>query len=164
MGDTVQLESYPLQRVTVRDSCWDDCRVMAPNMRKADEMEVMAACGYSPYKALCQAYAVSETCLTVLYEDRPCLMMGCCADTVDKNTGIVWALGTEEIGKFGRMFIRESPRWLDHIRGKYTTVKNYTHADNVVHHKWLKHLGFTLEGPYLYGVDYEYFYYIQKDF
>lgn len=164
MGDTVQLESYPLQRVTVRHSCWDDCRSMAPNMRAADVMEVKSASGHDPYRALCQAYAVSETCLTVLYEDRPCLMMGCCAEPEDKHTGIIWALGTDEIGEFARLFIRESPRWLDHIRGKYTTVKNFTHADNTVHHKWLKHLGFTLEGPYLYGVDYEYFYYIQKDF
>lgn len=164
MGDTVQLESYPLQGVTVRHSCWDDCTAMAPNMRDADVMEVKAATGHDPYKALCEAYAMSDECLTVLYKDEPCLMMGCCTHPTKEKTGIVWALGTDEIHNFGRLFIRESPRWLDHIRGNHKTVMNYTHADNVVHHKWLKHLGFTLEGPFLYGVDYEYFYYIQKDF
>ncbi len=137
---------------------------MAPHMRDEDLREVKAACGYDGYKALCQGYAVSDRCLSVVYEGTPCLMMGCAADPEDKTIGIIWALGTPKIGEFGKLFIRESPRWLDHIRGDHTTVKNFTHVDNVVHHKWLKHLGFTLSGPYLYGVDYEYFYYIQKDF
>lgn len=137
---------------------------MAPLLRVEDVAEVKAACGHDPYKALCQGYALSNQCLTVVYKDLPCLMMGCSTDPEDEKVGIIWALGTPEIGEFGRLFIRESHRWLDHIRGKHTTVKNFTHADNKVHHKWLKHLGFTLEGPYLYGTEYEYFYYLQKDF
>lgn len=164
MGNQVQLKSYPVQGVAVRESSWDDCRIMAPLLRDADVLEAEAATGLSAAKALCYSYAMSDKVLTVEFEGKPCLMMGCNPSEFDKHVGWIWALGTDEIGKFGRLFLKESMYWLEYISEGYTLVKNYTHVDNLVHHKWLKHLGFTLSGPFHYGPKSELFYLIEKDF
>lgn len=164
MGNQVRLEEYPLQGVVVRESTWDDCRILAPILRDADLLEIKAATGLPAYKALCRSYACSNTLLTVDYQGVPALIMGVSKDDDRPKVGWVWAMGSDQLIHFAKLFIRESKKWLSTLCKGYTSVKNYTHVDNRVHHRWLEHLGFEMSGPYPYGPEGDLFYLIEKEF
>lgn len=121
-----------------------DAYPIAQAMRPEDVMEV-AAFGHDPMGALIQGYGLSVTSYTLLDPTGEPIAMAGVTPTDDENLGAVWLLGTPGIEQYGFRFLRYSKEFLQHLYDEsgYECLFNYTHKDNVVHHRWLKWLGFS---------------------
>lgn len=121
-----------------------DCVWIADHMRREDRIEVEAF-NHEPYPVLLLGMEHSHICYTLVSpEGEPVAMLGV-MDGFSPEFGRIWLLGTPGIEKYGYRFLRYSKQVLQEFYDKtgYEAFYNYTHKDNVVHHKWLKWLGFT---------------------
>lgn len=121
-----------------------DCYLIAANMRKADRLEV-EACGHTPLDGLLLGLEQSEVCYTLVNpEGESIAMVGVVPSNDWEHFGSIWLLGTPGIEEYGYRFLRNSKVLLQELYDKTgcEAFYNYTHKDNVVHHKWLKWLGF----------------------
>ena len=128
----------------VRESCDGDLKLLAPRLRAADlrELEAHKADAES---ALRHGLKFSRPCYTIEHNEQPIGMFGVAPHPVVPSVGVVWLLGSDEIGaKDVRVrFLRESREWLDRIGEDFDLLCNLVHEDNELHIKWLKFLGFT---------------------
>ena len=67
--------------------------------------------------------------------------------------GFPWLLGTDEITKYSKPFLRESRAFVSTIRKHYTLLVNWVSGENKEAVRWLKWLGFTFETEENYLVD-----------
>lgn len=111
---------------------------IATNMRKADTIEVELM-GYTPETALLNALKLDYETFTVLDDkDVPYAMFGC-------GKGLegyyIWMLGTDDVQKNRREFIKYSRKWVHGFVGIYEKVYNYVHIDNLLAVRWLRWCG-----------------------
>ena len=125
----------------VRFSSSDDLSYLSDHLRLADRKELEAH-GVPPLPALTMGFQSSLPCYTIENEGSPVAMFGV-SPHFEEGMGFIWLLGTDEISKISRQFLRESRDWLEKISSPYTMVCNKVHEENTVHIKWLKFLGFT---------------------
>lgn len=126
-----------------RETTHDDVEFIAANIRIEDCREVEAL-GHTPYGALVFGWIESKVCYTLVDpEGVPVAILGV-VETEYNKVGSIWLLGTTGIEKFGYRFLRYSKQVLQDLYAKtgHELFFNMTHKDNVVHHKWLKWLGF----------------------
>jgi len=128
--------------VTSRPSYIPDCFYIAAHMREADKQEVQAVTNKDPKTAMLNGYSVSERPMTVTVDDVPAAMYG--VVRVDKNTGCVWMLGTDEVTKANFSFLKASHGFLADAFTGYNMLFNYIDARNTVHINWIKWLGFSI--------------------
>jgi hypothetical protein len=57
--------------------------------------------------------------------------------------GRVWLLGTNDIERYPKTFLRHGAEVRDMLFDGYCGLYNYTYENNSLHHKWLKWMGFT---------------------
>lgn len=122
-----------------------DVEYVADNMRRADAKECLAV-GRTPKEALLMGYKHSAFCRTLVAPDgEPIAMVGVVPSEQYDEFGAIWLLGTRGIEKHGFRFLRYSKQALKECYEQtgYEAFYNATHKDNVVHHHWLKWLGFT---------------------
>ena len=131
----------------------EDLEFIAANMDPADVAEVWAMGRKTPLEALKASAAVSREALVGLADDTPICAFGIGQRTLMDNVGIPWLLGTPEIRKHPKIFLRASKNWVRQAARRYTRLENYVDARHTRAVKWLKWLGFTLDEPAPYGPD-----------
>lgn len=128
-----------------RPATMDDVHYVAENMRKED-IEEAGAFMLSPLTALTIGYNTSDVCYALTAPDgEPAAILGVAPNIAYKRMGAIWLLGTPLIEKYPKTFIRNTKPALNEMFEKtdYDAFFNYTYAENVLHHKWLKWTGFT---------------------
>lgn len=128
----------------VRPSTEADVEYLSEHMRKEDVEEVVAG-GFSPLLALRYGLDNSRPCLTGIdpTTGHPGLMAGSTPCSTFDGFGRVWLLGTPAIEENTITFLRHSKHLLGVLFADYTALYNYTYERNVVHHNWLRWLGFS---------------------
>lgn len=118
----------------------DDIKHVAENMRPADRDECEAAAGASPELALWFSVRSSEQAYTLVTPEGG--IAGICgiAPGVGARDRMVWMLGTPELERNARLFVRESRKWLD---GLPYLLWNRVDSRNEKHIKWLRSIGST---------------------
>lgn len=128
----------------VRPSTIEDVEFTFLNMRQEDVDECLAA-KVEPLDALLFGLKFGDVCYTLLdpKTGNPGAMLGVCPSG-DPSFGKIWLLGTHAIESNSVTFLRNSKPTLRRLfdEGGYAALGNYTHADNHLHHRWLKWLGF----------------------
>lgn len=128
----------------VRPSIESDVAFIADHMRVEDVEEVRAA-GSDPLNSLTFGLHHSKPCLTLLNGAGTPIAMCGVAPGAYPNSGAIWLLGTQGIEDSSITFLRYSKQALelmfDQSGAEFTY--NYTYAENHLHHRWLKWLGFT---------------------
>lgn len=114
--------------------------MMSKGLRDQDAKE-LEALGVDPRPSLEHGLKHSTECLTVVVDSSPCAMFGVVPH--EGRFGIIWLLGTDDLFKVSRRFLRESKHWLEHITKNYDLVGNVVHRGNTVSIRWLSWLGFT---------------------
>lgn len=128
----------------VRSAMSDDCRNLAPRLRKADVEEMAAATGYEPEAGLIQGYALSMECWSVV-DDAGLVhaMFGVASD--GSGNGVPWMMGSDALVTTHRYeFLRRSRKWVKRINYRYPVLWNFVDARNTVHIDWLIWCGFSL--------------------
>ena len=149
MGNEEYVQEFPLEELKIRATESQDCYDIVDHLRKADIRECWAH-GQEPLNALLESYALSRETFTVLFKDKPVLMFGCgeaptdFPQSVDYKVGWIWLMGTDEVRKFTRRFLRESKRWLGYFGAQYDCLTNMVDIRNTEHIRWLDWMGFTI--------------------
>lgn len=82
----------------------------------------------------------------------------------EKNTYVIWALGTNELERFRKSFMKESTAILSRWVNMYKDLTNTVATKNKKAVAWLKRLGAEFEQPFLYnGVEYVNFHLKKKE-
>lgn len=111
---------------------------ITPRLRAFDKLECMAV-GYEPEDSLRYSVAVSRHTFTFLHEGIPLGVYGVCP--IQDGGALVWLLGTDEITKHGRDFLRSSQKARDKYLTYYKYLTNAVHVKNKASIRWLTHLG-----------------------
>lgn len=130
----------------IRELMFDDLDYIAANLRPADAKELEAASGHTNYRdRLTMSVALSEEVRVVECDGVPILVFGLAP--ISDAVAAIWACGTSSVSRFRRSFVEDSramlQSWFD-ARSKLVRLANFAHADNTVHHRWLKAVGATL--------------------
>ncbi len=128
-------------------------RDLAPRLREADRLEVWAASRMTPLDALRASLEASPDPRAGLADGRVACIFGIGVRSVLSDYGVPWMLGSEDVVRHARRFLRGSRDYIAEMRNKYSRLENYVDARNVDAIKWLAWLGFTLEAPEPFGVE-----------
>lgn len=119
----------------------DDALYLMKNLRAAD-IDELAASGQSPATALLDGLYLSQPCFTAYDKaGNPALMMGVVPG--EGMVGYVWLLGTDSIETEATRFLRASKPLLNELHKIRPALINMVHAENHVHIRWLRWLGFS---------------------
>lgn len=128
----------------IRPAIFSDVEWIAPRMREADRLEVLASTTMRPARSLALAFEFSEQVWTGTADGVPVCMFGvCCLDPL-VGAGIPWLLGTDLVETHFRGFLRGSRMVVEAMRTEYTSLENHVDARNVRAIEWLRWLGFAI--------------------
>jgi hypothetical protein len=131
---------------------------VAQNMRAEDRAEVMASNGLYPLPALNKSLEISAWKVTLLIDEEILGIIGLVA-TDDPLLGIPWMLGTDNIKKRSKSFMRVMPTVVQVMKSFTPTLTNYVHAENKPAIRYLTQAGFNLQKePDPMGIDGALFY------
>ena len=126
---------------------------LAANMCQRDIDECWAASHNTPFEALTQSLAASPNAMMGFYKGRVVCMYGVAEMSILSNVGVPWLLGTDEIEKHSKYFLRQNRHYMKEIKRKYSLLINFVDARNTVAIRWLKWLGFEVFDAQPFGPD-----------
>jgi hypothetical protein len=122
----------------------DHAVAMAPHLRPADAAEIHAASGRTAEQALLTSLALSTHAWTAVIDGRPACIWGAGPLSLVLGRGCPWLLGTSEVERQARPFLRLSRAFLAEMRATYPELENHVDARNRTSLRWLRWLGFTI--------------------
>jgi hypothetical protein len=130
-----------------------DAEEMAPILRKEDREEVWASHKHTPLEALQYALNFSEECWVARADGKILCMFGIAKMTLLGDTATPWLLGSEEIPKHWRHFLRYGRKVVNAWKERYPVLINFSDSRYITAVRWLRWLGFTIHdakpfGPY----------------
>jgi len=126
-----------------------------PRLREADREEIRAMTGIDPKLAVALSVAASDPGWAAELDGRVEAVFG--VGPVNGSLGRPWLVGTDEIEKHPVLFYRMSRGIVADMRARYEQLVNWVDARNELSIKWLRWLGFHIEGPEPAGVNGELF-------
>ena len=136
-----------------RKAYFEDCAVLAPNMRDKDKEEVWHSDGMCPLTALQLSYDCSSEAHTIIADDESIIGMFGVSPTDIPTVGTPWLLASDRLPEVAREFVPQSKEWIERIHKDYHLLYNYVYAKNTVSIRWLKWLGFSFVQRLEYGVN-----------
>jgi len=118
---------------------------LAVNMRADDRREIWAAGCMLPRESLEMSLERSRIAWTGLVDGVPVCMFGVAAEVGILPVGRPWLLGTDDIEKHQRAFLRRNRQKVAEMLSMYPLLVNYVDARNKASIKWLQWLGFTVD-------------------
>src|SRR5262245_49981230 len=132
-------------RLVIRPACVADADELAPRLREADRLEILAADGRDPLIVLREGVERSSPCFAVMSPlDHLVALFGAAPDTRSMHYGMVWLLGSDELLRYPTQVLRLSRHWVDRLQKVYPVLGNRIDARNQVHLKWLLWCGFRI--------------------
>ena len=113
------------------------------NLRDSDVRECMIH-GATPFRALMAGIREpnAET-YVVIVNDKPAWIFGC-NPILDNMIGKIWLLGTYDIYKMQRKFLRWCIPVVEYFQSKYYQLENVVPAAHNKTLQWLNYTGFTI--------------------
>lgn len=138
---------------TIRPATEADVAYVAANMREADRAEVAASSRRSPEEALMFSFQASRDPLAGCVDDVPICVFGVAELSIVSDRASPWMLGTDELPKHARAFLRMSRAYVSNLKKQYAFLYNYVDVRNTYAVRWLVWLGFKIEDPQPFGPD-----------
>jgi hypothetical protein len=132
-----------------------DCQALAVAIREEDRKEIWHGYRVSPIEAFLIGFENSDKPYTAVWQDRPIFMFG--VSGIKGDTGVPWLLGTDDIKRVRKSFLRHCRTYLEEMHSDYPLLVNQVWAKNTVHIQWLMWLGFEFDEPQHFGPDNELF-------
>lgn len=123
----------------------EHANILQHNLRDSDVRECIIH-GASPFRALMSSIREKGENYTCIINGQPICMFGV-NSIMDNMIGRIWLLGSYEIEKRGRKFIRWSESVVNYYQNKYYQLENVVPADHSHTIEWLQFLGFELITP-----------------
>ncbi len=124
----------------IRPTTPEDIMELCDTMRPEDSKEVLELSGLSSLEALSYGYMAADDIVTGEVDGRVACVFGVVGNSV-------WLLSSPALANAKRELITEGRRWLDAMVSKHGPLTNAITADNEVHLRLAKHLGFKFSRP-----------------
>lgn len=130
--------------VEIVKATYEHAEYLQNHLRSPDVRECMIH-GATPWRAL--RYPIMRkdaVTFTALHKNTPACMFGVVPiyDDSEIKTGSIWLLGTDEIDKHPRKFLRASKNMLQYFCERWDVVENVVPVDHSATLQWLAWLGF----------------------
>lgn len=152
---------YESKLGTVRDSDIKDVFELAANLRQADKEEIWKSNHKTPETALLDGYTNSIICFTIERNEKAIAMFGIVPHTILGSVATIWLLGSPELEKVQRAFLKYSKYFIDIMLSYYPILINYVDVVNIQSIKWLKWCGAEFGPTVPYGIENQLFQYFQ---
>ncbi len=136
--------------ITIRPASFRDALIL--EMRLADREEVEALSGRNPREVLVESVEKSAEAWAGLADGNLTCVFGVVPMSLVGVTGIPWLLGSVEIERYRRPFLRRNRAMIDRWLADFPVLTNVVDARNTTSIRWLRWLGFRLGEPALMGV------------
>lgn len=131
-------------RGEIRLATIEDCINLAPLLRQEDMDEVWESGGHLPEEVLLLSFNASPGTQIATLDGAPVCMFGVCP-TDKPGIGIPWMLASDLIKEVSSEFLKRDKGVLSEMFTGYTYLYNIAWSRNVMHLRWLKWLGFTID-------------------
>ena len=121
-----------------------DINWVSSRLSLADLREVETATGERPIDVLPQMCKAAETYSIRPYRNSEPVALFGIMDAGEPGRANVFLLGTKSIDKVAKTLVGELPHWLDAWCETYPILTNYADSRNVLHLRYLEHIGFTI--------------------
>lgn len=139
--------------VRVRKAIASDVCEVAINLRKIDRLEIALVSRKDPVSSLRFGFEKSELCYTVVIDGKPCGMFGVYKYGVLGFKACIWFLGTDDLKKIRKSFVKESILYIDSFFDiGVSELENYVWVGNRLAIRWLLWLGAKFDEPKEYGI------------
>lgn len=116
-----------------------------PRVRQADIMEFEAFNGWDARRVLETGLVTSTFACAGTINGRVITIFGVAPGSMIGGTGIPWLVGTDDLEKYQRTFLRRCRKVVNAMQTVYPYLENYVDERNIVAKTWLRWLGFELE-------------------
>lgn len=141
----------------------DHVEAVMGRLREADQLEVYAATGRDPDKALRDAWKNSLHRWSIVWRGEIIGLFGLSSLSLMGRTGVPWLLGTDKMKEIKLTFVKQSVHFISAMLEIYPVLMNWVDARNTLSIRWLKWLGFKMKNqPQPYGFEKRPFYYFEK--
>lgn len=131
-----------MSKPLIRPGTLQDCLSLAPRLRPEDALELELASGKTPLEVLKESLEVSSECFAA-EADGLVIAMGGCRYIEEMSVGVPWLVGSPEILNHPVSLVAAGRVAVDRWGKNCSVLCNLTHAENHVHHRWLRHIGFS---------------------
>jgi hypothetical protein len=138
---------YEKGEVTVRDAVGSDVFILAGKLRRKDAEEVRATGAQSIDEELADSFAHSVLRYTIERAGVPVAMFGIRPDTLIGDKALVWLLGTDELAKIKKTFVRGTGVFLNRFLEQYPVLYNAVDARYGETVRWLEAFGARFSEP-----------------
>lgn len=118
----------------------EDCLSLAPRLRAEDAVELELATGKTPLEALKESLEVSAEAFAAEADGVVVALWGC---SFQNGAGSPWMVGSPEVLNYPVTFVAIGRVAVDRWSRSCSVLHNLTHTENTVHHRWLRHIGFS---------------------
>lgn len=129
----------------VRKATFEDCALLAPNLRTFEVKEIWAMSKMTPMDALKYAFNNSIFAYTWIVNDVPACMFGLRSDSFLDDNAFFWMLTTHVIEKHKKSFYKESLIQTRKLTTIFPKLFGYVDARYISSINWIRRLGFTIE-------------------
>ena len=118
---------------------------IARHLRAADRAELMTSAPARLTQTLIEAISVSRWAHVALLDGTPVLAYGVSPSEANPRWGVPWLLGTEDMKRIRKSFIRECRSEVELMEAGFSFLYNRVHDKNALAIRWLMWLGFTID-------------------
>jgi len=132
----------------------DDVKYVSANLRQGDkdELQAMVLGDVSPSCAVLSSYMVSRHTTYIGYANgTPVIVFGVKPPTLMGEVATPWLVGTDEVQKYSKAFLRHSLGVVELWKKQYPFMRNYVDVRNTFSIRWLQWLKFSVYYPEPYG-------------
>ncbi len=132
--------------VVLRMATREDAKEIAGNLREADLGEMKAVLGTVEDPAESLIYGVDNSAypMVATIDGVPVSIFGVIRDPINADVGCVWMMGTDEMTRRKKLFLRHALKALETLFGSFRLLWCCMDKRNTVHVRWIQWLGFSL--------------------
>jgi hypothetical protein len=127
--------------------------LIAPRLRAEDEAEVLVAGASDGRYALADSFKHSRSAFTVMIDDKPEGMFGCCSVAILTSIGAPWFLGTDALRAHPMAMVRGGREVVQFYLRRYRVLRNVVDVRYCTALRWAALIGFTVGQPLPIGKD-----------
>lgn len=127
--------------VKIRKAKSRDIRKLSGRLREADAQELLAAGNESVEGALAYSFKAASHCRTVEIDGLPVALFGVTPETLIGDQACIWFLGTPELARIKKTFVRQSRRVIAEFLLHYPLLWNVVDVRYVSTIRWLESCG-----------------------
>ena len=131
-----------MAKMVIREAEVGDGVALAPNLRQADQDEMLAATGEVGPRSLEKGIRDCDECWCLEVEGEPIGLYGY-RDSGD-GSAFIWLMGSDIINDVSWQFLRASKHTINRLSSSYESLWSLSDERNTKHQEWYEWLGFKV--------------------